>query len=126
MGVQRPPDLQRPANGIPEKRTPGMQAKLVPFGIENCHLAVANAQAAGDATLPDGFHWKMVCPITVDQLQQTEHEGVDYCAVCKEHVYTVGSRKELAEHVGKQHCVSFDTRAFDISSAGMEQVRRIA
>mmetsp|Transcript_71389 Transcript_71389/g.225574 ORF Transcript_71389/g.225574 Transcript_71389/m.225574 type:complete len:115 (-) Transcript_71389:221-565(-) len=46
--------------------------------------------------------------------------------MCREHVYTVGSRKELAEHVSQQHCVSFDTRALDISFTGMQQVRRLA
>ena len=102
---------------------PLRRAELVE--IEGCAWAADDAsldlpptpapeKAAGRA--PSAFRAKFACPLFGQALRDTlettaEGRPILHCAVCDKHVYTCGTRGELAKYASR-HCVRFPKALF--------------
>ena len=64
------------------------------------------------------FEFEFKCPLYAELLKETGEktasgQPVLFCDVCQSKVYTVVSKKELAERVSEHRCVMFDRRLLD-------------
>ena len=83
--------------------------------LDNASAAASEAQAAGRAPRVT-LKAKFPCPLFGQMLAPTgetteEGQRILHCSVCDKHVYTCGTRGEVAKYAGKQ-CVRFPKHIF--------------
>jgi len=64
----------------------------------------------GSHGLPQGFEWKLKCPVTTLDLEDRGN-GRHFCSVCKKNVFTVRNEREMAQRVQQGECVQFQRPA---------------
>merc|ERR1719356_307686 len=79
----------------------------------------------GSHGLPDGFEWKLKCPLLSMKLEK-RGAGRHYCSVCKKNVFTVRNVAEMAMRVDKGQCVQFSEQSRPMARVmgGMRRVCR--